>query len=149
MQVYHVWISPQMIVLHLSQVCFTLLLFSLEKRCSSTILKFGSSSSGSFKGTKYRSKNRITIKVIWIRWLQIWTVWIFGSYHMIAPKAVKTMYMKGKSCCMTHIKTNSLGNYPTVSITASQDRLQSSTLQGQIWRKVWGDDYIRHIGAQM
>lgn len=29
MQVYQVWISPQMTVLHLSQVCFTPLFFSL------------------------------------------------------------------------------------------------------------------------
>lgn len=63
-QVYHVWISPQMIVLHLSQVCFTLLLFSLEKRCSSTILKFGSSSSGSFKEIKYKTKK--LIKINWV-----------------------------------------------------------------------------------
>lgn len=33
--------------LHLSQVCFTLLLFSFEKRCSSSIRRLGSSSSGS------------------------------------------------------------------------------------------------------
>lgn len=50
-QVYQVWIRPQMMALHLSQVCFTLLLFSLEKRCSSRTLRLGSSSSGSFKGT--------------------------------------------------------------------------------------------------
>lgn len=28
-QVYQVWMSPQMMVLHLSHVCLTLLLFSL------------------------------------------------------------------------------------------------------------------------
>lgn len=50
-QVYQVWMRPQMMALHLSQVCFTLLLFSLEKRCSSRTLRLGSSSSGSFKGT--------------------------------------------------------------------------------------------------
>lgn len=48
-QVYQVWIRPQMMVLHLSHVCFTLLLFSLEKRCSSSILRLGSSSSGSWE----------------------------------------------------------------------------------------------------